>query len=75
MKARYTAVGGYVLVLLTDRLAQKINFDMTGLLGEFNWMNEISVEGMERLEEAVVKLPEEPRPVPDGMSAILAISR
>jgi hypothetical protein len=68
-KARNAAVCGDELVLLADWVAKQVDLDVGGLLGERMRADDIALaDGRAR------KLPDEPRPVPAGMSAILAIS-
>src|SRR5208282_3737961 len=45
------AIGGDVLVLLADRLAQQVDLDMAGLLRELLRRHEALPVGMQRLEE------------------------
>lgn len=67
--------GGDILVLLADGLAEFVELDIAGLLGEFGGETKLFFDVCSALSRAVVKLPEEPRPVPPGMSAIEVSSR
>ena len=67
-ETRNAAVCGDELVLLADWVAKQVDLDVGGLLGERMRADDIALaDGRAR------KLPDEPRPVPAGMSAILAI--
>jgi hypothetical protein len=39
------------------------------------WVKQLLVVSMESFQESAQKLPDEPRPVPAGISAMLVISR
>ena len=69
------SVSGDELVLLPDRFAQQVNLDVAGFLGDRMRADDVALAGVQGARSnAVVKLPDEPSPVPAGMSAILAIS-
>ena len=68
------AEGGDVLVLFTDGLAEPIDLDMAGLLGELRGWMMLRAWVCRARSSAVVKLPDEPSPVPAGMSASVVIS-
>src|SRR5579871_2167766 len=40
-----------VLVLLADRLLEEVNLDMTGLLGELAWVNDVAGLRMQRAQQ------------------------
>ena len=73
-EARYAAERGDVLILLADRLAEPVDLDMACLFGKFTRMHDASGMGMKARNSAVVKLPDEPSPVPAGISASVVIS-
>ena len=45
------AVGRNVLVLFSNRFAQFFQLNVTGLLGEFSWMNKILTQRVQGLEQ------------------------
>ena len=62
---------GDILVLFADGLAELVDLDVAGLLGEVGGRDMRCLLAVWRtFSSAVVKLPEEPSPVPPGMSAI-----
>ena len=63
-----------VLILLADRLAEPVDLDVAGLLGEFARMDDAAACACSARSSAVVKLPDEPSPVPAGISASVVIS-
>ena len=46
----------------------------TGLLGQVAAVTMVALASVDALEQPTVNAPDEPRPVPDGMSAMLTIS-
>ena len=64
-----------VLILLADWFFQQIDFDMTSLFGQFPGGTKFRFIVCSARSNAVVKLPDEPSPVPAGMSERLTISR
>ena len=68
------AEGRDVLVLLADRLLENVDLDLASLLGQLAGCTRFFMWACSALSRAVVKLPDEPRPVPAGMSAMLVIS-
>ena len=45
------AIRGDVLVLLSDRLAEAVDLDLAGLLGQLARMHEVPAIGVQRLEQ------------------------
>ena len=55
---------------------EQVDLDLARLLGQLARMDQVlAVDVCSALSRAVVKLPDEPSPVPAGMSAMLVISR
>jgi hypothetical protein len=69
-EGRDPADGGDVLVLLADRLAEPVDLDVAGLLGQLRRRDEVLLVGVERLEERRREAARGAEPVPPGMSAI-----
>src|SRR5665213_498174 len=51
LKARQPSIRGDILVLLSDRLMEPVDFDLAGLLGKALWMNDVFAIGVQRLEQ------------------------
>ena len=64
-----------ILVLLADGLPQPVDLDFAGLLREVLFWHDLFLESMQACSSPVIKLPDEPRPVPAGISDMLVISR
>ena len=62
------------MVLLADRFLEEIDLDFARLLGQLGRDAQFFFQACRALSSAVVKLPEEPRPVPAGISAMEVIS-
>ena len=74
LEARQAAEGRDVLVLLADRLTQPVDLDVARLLRQLRRGPGARQWVCSAFSSAVVKLPDDPRPVPAGMSAMLVIS-
>lgn len=68
-------VRGDILILFSYRFLKKIEFNMTCFFCKICRGDDVVFMRMKRFKECTGKAPDEPRPVPAGISARLAISR
>ncbi len=51
LEAGHPTIGSDILILLADRLAETVDFDVAGLLRQFLGMNEVAVVGMQGFQQ------------------------